>query len=98
MLNLPGPAPILIQDYRQIEWAAETESVPAHARGIRQGHKRKALEQHWQQDFAHSSPGQVRAGAMMWTVAKGLVRIRVAQCVVVLSIFEDVLVSGGRSL
>jgi hypothetical protein len=28
----------LLQEKRQIERAAETESVPAHARGIRQGH------------------------------------------------------------
>ena len=28
-------APVLLQQNRQIERAAETESVPAHARGIR---------------------------------------------------------------
>jgi hypothetical protein len=49
--------------------------VPAHARGIRQGHVGEALEQHWQQDRASGSPRQLRACAMMWTVAKGLVRI-----------------------
>jgi hypothetical protein len=40
-------APALLQLKRQIERAAETESVPAHARGIRQDHVGKALEQHW---------------------------------------------------
>jgi hypothetical protein len=48
--------PVLLQLKRQIERAAETESVPAHARGIRQGHVGKALEQHRQQDVADSSP------------------------------------------
>ena len=38
--------PTLLQLNRQIERAAETESVPAHARGIRQGHFGEALEQH----------------------------------------------------
>ena len=39
-------APVLLQEKRQIERAPETESVPAHARGIRQGHVGEALEQH----------------------------------------------------
>src|ERR1700685_4654519 len=68
-------APALLQENRQIERAAESESVPAHARGIRQGHVGEALEQHWQQDGANGSPRQVRARAMMRAVAKGLVRI-----------------------
>jgi hypothetical protein len=45
--------------------------VPAHARGIRQGHVGEALEQHGQQDDANGSPRQVRARAMMRAVAKG---------------------------
>ena len=49
-------APVLLQEKRQIERAAETESVPAHARGIKQGHVGEALEQHWQQDGANGSP------------------------------------------
>ena len=32
--NLPL-ALVLLHENRQIEWAAETESVPVHARGIR---------------------------------------------------------------
>src|ERR1700730_3540661 len=71
-------APVLLEENRQIERAAETESVPAHARGIRQGHVREALEQHGQQDGADGSPRQVRARAMMRAVAKGLVRIGLA--------------------
>ena len=39
-------AAVLLQEDRQIERAAETEPVPAHARGIRQGHVGEALEQH----------------------------------------------------
>src|SRR5438270_3794881 len=89
-------APVLLQEKRQIERAAETESVPAHARGIRQGHVGEALEQHGEQNVANGSPGQVRARAMMRAVAKGLVRIGLAQPVVVLAIFENVLVSVGR--
>ena len=81
-------APLLSQENRQIERAAETESVPAHARGIRQGHVGKALEQHRQQDVADSSPRQVRARAMMRAVAKGLVRIGLAQPVAVLAIYK----------
>src|SRR5258707_8651409 len=50
-------APVLLQEKRQIERAAETESVPAHARGIRQGHVGEALEQHGEQDDANGSPG-----------------------------------------
>jgi hypothetical protein len=57
-------APVLLQEKRQIERAAEAESVPAHARGIKQGHVGEALEQHWQQDGANGSPRQVRARAM----------------------------------
>src|ERR1700684_3921098 len=91
-------APFLLQEKRQIERAAETESVPAHARGIKQGHVGEALEQHWQQDGANGSPRQLRARAMMRAVAKGLVRIGLAQPVVVLAIFEGVLVSVGRRL
>src|SRR5665647_1398679 len=91
-------APVLLQEKRQIERAAETESVPAHARGIKQGHVGEALEQHWQQDGANGPPRQVRARAMMRAVAKGLVRIGLAQPVVVLAIFEGVLVSVGRRL
>ena len=53
-------APVLLQEKRQIERAAETESVPAHARGIKQGHVGEALEQHWQQDGANGLP---RTGA-----------------------------------
>src|SRR5579863_6969731 len=49
-------APVLLQEKRQIERAAETESVPAHARGIKQGHVGEALEQHWQQNGANGSP------------------------------------------
>src|SRR5882757_5468531 len=93
-----SPARVLLQEKRQIERAAETESVPAHARGIRQGHVGEALEQHRHQDVADSSPRQVRARAMMRAVAKGLVRIRLAQRVVFLAIFEEVLVSVGRRL
>src|ERR1700722_14366433 len=89
-------APVLLQAKWQIERAAETESVPAHARGIKQGHVGEALEQHWQQDGANGSPRQVRARAMMRAVAKGLVRIGLAQSVVVLAIFERVLVSVSR--
>src|SRR5262249_13687757 len=74
------------------------EPVPTHAGGIRQRYIGEALEQHWQQDSSNGSPRQVRAGAMMWAVAKGLMRIGLAQPVVVLSIFEDVLVSVGRGL
>src|SRR5260370_14201293 len=93
---MPIPlAPVLLQEKRQIERAAETESVPAHARGIKQGHVGEALEQHGQQDGANGSPRQVRARAMMRAVAKGLVRIGLAPSVVVLAIFEDVLVSIG---
>ena len=91
-------APVLLQEKRQIEWTAETESVPAHARGIKQGHVGEALEKHWQQDGANGSPRQVRARAMMRAVAKGLVRIGIAQPVVVLAIFEDLLVPVGRRL
>ena len=72
-------APVLLQEKRQIEGAAETESVPAHARGIRQGHIWEAVEQHWQHDGANGSPRQVRARAMMGAVAKGLVRLGLAQ-------------------
>ena len=78
----------LLQEKRQIERAAETESVPAHARGIRQGHVGEALEQHGQQDDANGSPRQVRARAMMRAVAKNLVRIGLAQPVVVLAIHK----------
>ncbi len=78
----------LLQEKRQIERAAETESVPAHARGIRQGHVGEALEQHGQQDDANGSPRQVRARAMMRAVAKNLVRIGLAQPVVVLAIYK----------
>src|SRR5664279_5335918 len=84
--------PLLLQEKRQIERAPETESVPAHIRGIRQGRVGEALEQHWQKDGANGSPRQVRAGAMVRAVAKGLVRIGFAQRVVVLAIVEDVLV------
>jgi hypothetical protein len=87
-----------LQENRQIERAAETESVPAHARRIRQGHVGEALEQHRHQDVADRSPRQVRARAMMRAVAKGLVRIGLAKRVVVLAIFEDVLVSVGGGL
>ena len=59
-------APVLLQEKRQIEWTAETESVPAHARGIKQGHVGEALEKHWQQDGANGSPRQVRARAMIF--------------------------------
>src|SRR4029077_15226939 len=86
-------APALLQENRQIERAAETESVPAHALGIRQGHVGEALEQHGDQDGANSSSRQGRARAMMRPVAKGVVRIGHAQPVVVFAIFEDVLVS-----
>ena len=78
----------LLQEKRQIERAAETESVPAHARGIRQGHVGEALERHGQQDDANGSPRQVRARAMMRAVAKNLVRIGLAQPVVVLAIYK----------
>ena len=81
-------APVLLQENRQIERAAETESVPAHARGIRQGHVGEAFEQHGQQDGANGSPRQVRARAMMRAVAKNLVRIGLAQPVVVLAIYK----------
>src|SRR5258705_8839841 len=89
-------APVLLQEKRQIERAAETESVPAHARGIKQGHVGEAFEQHRQEDGANGSPRQVRARAMMRAVAKGLVRIGLAQPVAVLAILEGVLVSVGR--
>src|SRR6266576_1222017 len=82
-------APVLLQEKRQVERAAEPESVPAHARGIRQGHVGKALEQHRHQDVADSSPRQVRARAMMRAIAKGLVRIGGAKRVVVLAVFDD---------
>jgi len=91
-------APVLLQENRQIERAAKTESVPADARRIKQRHVGEALEQHWQQDGANGSPRQVRAGAMMRAVAEGLVRIGLAQPVVVLAIFEYVLVPVGRRL
>ena len=78
--------------------AAEPESVPAHARRIRQGHVGKALEQHRQQYRANGSPRKVRARTVMRAVAKGLVRIGLAKRVVVLAIFEDVLVSVGGGL
>ena len=78
----------LLQEKRQIERAAETESVPAHDRGIGQGHVGEALEQHGQQDDANGSPRQVRARAMMRAVAKGQVRIGLAQPVVVLAIYK----------
>ncbi len=73
----------LLQEKRQIERAAETESVPAHARGIGQGHVGEALEQHGQQDDANGSPRQVHARAMMRAVAKCPVRTGLAQPVVV---------------
>src|SRR5947208_844396 len=66
-------APVLLQENRQIERATKAEPVPAHARGIRQRHVGKALEQHRQQDGANGSPRQVRARAMMRAVAEGLV-------------------------
>src|SRR5258708_23956087 len=91
-------ASVLLEEKRQIERAAETESVPAHARGIKQDHVGEALEQHWQQDGANGSPRQVGARAMMRAIAKGLVRIGLAQPVVVLAIFEDVLIPVGRRL
>jgi hypothetical protein len=81
-------APVLLQKKWQIERAAETESVPAHARGIRQGHVGEALEQHGEQDGANGSSRQVRARAMMRAVAKNLVRIGLAQPVVVLAIYK----------
>src|SRR3954469_12027624 len=93
-----SPSPVSLQEDRQIERATETESVPAHARGIRQSHIGKAFEQHGQKNGANSSPRQVRARAMMRAVAKGLMRIGLAQPVVVLAIFKDVLVSVGRRL
>jgi hypothetical protein len=37
-------APVLLQEKRQIQRAAETESVPAHPRGIKQGHVGEALK------------------------------------------------------
>jgi hypothetical protein len=43
---------------------------------------------HGQQDDANGSPRQVRARAMMRAVAKGLVRIGLAQPVVVLAIYK----------
>src|ERR1700751_6011413 len=89
-------AAALLQENRQIERAAETESVPAHARGIRQDHVGEALEQHGEQDGANGSSRQVRARAMMRAVAKGLVRIGLAQPIVVLAIFENVLISVCR--
>src|SRR6476620_7490410 len=91
-------APTLLQLKRQIEGAAEPESVPAHARGIREGHVGKALEQHRHQDVADSSPRQVRTRAMMRAVAKGLVRIGDAKRVVDLAVVDDVLVSVGGGL
>ena len=87
-----------MQENRQIERAAETESVPAHARGIRQGHVGEALEQHGYQDRANGSPRQVRARAVMRAVAKGLVRIGLTQPAIVFAIVEDVLVPIGRRL
>ena len=78
----------LLQEKRQIERAAETESVLAHDRGIGQGHVGETLEQHGQQDDANGSPRQVRARAMMRAVAKGQVRIGLAQPVVVLAIYK----------
>src|SRR6476469_2242717 len=63
-------APVLLQENRQIERAAEIESVPAHARGIKQGHVGEALKQHWQQNGANGSPRKVRPRAMMRAVAK----------------------------
>src|SRR5712671_1652097 len=62
-------APVLLQENRQIERAAETEPVPAHPRGIRQGHVGEALEQHGEQDGASGSSRHVRARAMMRAVA-----------------------------
>ena len=69
---MPIPrAAVHLQEKRQIERAAGTESVPAHACGIRQGHVGEALKQHWQQDGATVRRGQVRAArAMMRAVAK----------------------------
>src|SRR4051794_14370866 len=87
--------PMLLQDNRQIERATKTESVPAHAREIRQGDVRETIEQHGQQDVANGSPRQVRAGAMMRSISKRLMRIELAQRIIVLAIFEDVLVSIG---
>ncbi len=40
----PPLAPVLLQENRQIERAAETESVPTHALRIRQAHVREAFE------------------------------------------------------
>ncbi len=91
-------APAYCRRTGRFERAAETESVPAHARGIRQGHVGEAFEHHGEQDGANGSSRQVRAGAMMRAVTKGLVRIGLAQPVVVLTIFEDVLVSVCRRL
>ena len=48
-------APLLLQENRQIERATETETVPAHARRIRQGHLGEALEQHGQENLANGS-------------------------------------------
>src|ERR1700730_13797046 len=59
--DVSAQAELLLQENRQIERAAETESVPAHARGIRQGHVGKALEQHGEQDGDNGSSRQVRA-------------------------------------
>ena len=78
----------LLQEKRQIERAAETESVPAHARGIRQGHVGEAFEHHGEQNGANGASRQVRARAMMRAVAKNLVGIGLAQPVVVLAIYK----------
>src|SRR5258708_3934766 len=59
---------------------------------------REALEQHRQQDRTNCSPRDVSACAMMRAIAKGLMRIRLAQRVVGLAIFEDVLIPVGRRL
>ena len=48
----------------------------------------KRSNQHGQLDDANGSPRQVRARAMMRAVAKGLVRIGLAQPVVVLAIYK----------
>ena len=63
----------------------ELQTVPAHARGKRQGHVGEALEQ---QDDANASPRLLRARAMMRAVAKGLVRSGLAQPVVILAIYK----------
>src|SRR5580704_493376 len=89
---------LLLQTNRQIERAAEAESVPAHAGWIGQGHVREALEQHGQQNHADGSPRQMPACAMMRTVAERLMRIGFAQPVIVLAVLEDILVAVGRCL